>query len=233
MGERLCHLQMHNAITILRHSLSIPKLLHILQTSPAFLSPLFESWDHLLESIVSRITNIDFDQGDSWLQATLPVKSGGLGFRSTSTLAPSAFLASAGGASDLMQQLLPDHLPSTPYLDRDLALSRWKQALPEDTPAPSAVNRQKSWDEPVVQHTFDTLLEHCTNEISRSQLLGAGSFKSGARLNAPPISSLGLRMPNEAIHIYCHWSQSGRLHMPTPLLQFLWRTCRQVRPSWP
>ena len=201
MGERLCHLQMHDAITILRHSLSIPKLLHILRTSPAFLSPLLESWDHLLESIVSRITNIDFDQGDSWLQATLPVKSGGLGFRSASTLAPSAFLASAGGASDLMQELLPDHLSSTPYIDRDLALSKWKQALPEDTPVPSAVNRQKSWDGPVVQHTFDTLLEHCTNEISTSRLLGAGSFESGAWLNAPPISSLGLRMPNEAIRI--------------------------------
>ena len=129
------------------------------------------------------------------------MKSGGLGFRSASTLAPSAFLASAGGASDLMQELLPDHLSSTPYLDRDLALSRWKQALPEDTPVPSAVNRQKSWDGPVVQHTYDTLLEHCTNEISRSRLLGAGSFESGAWLNAPPISSLGLRMPNEAIRI--------------------------------
>ena len=100
-----------------------------------------------------------------------------------------------------MQQLLPDHLSSTPYLDRDLALSRWKQALPEDTPVPSAVNCQKSWDEPVVQHMFDILLEHCTNEISRSRLLGAGSFESGAWLNAPPISSLGLHMPIEAIRI--------------------------------
>ena len=72
IGERLCHLQTHDAITILRHSFAIPKLLHILQTSPAFSSPLLTSWDNLLMSIVSRITNINFNVGDSsWLQATL------------------------------------------------------------------------------------------------------------------------------------------------------------------
>ena len=38
VGERLCHLQSHDAFTILRHSLAIPKLLHILRTSPAFSS---------------------------------------------------------------------------------------------------------------------------------------------------------------------------------------------------
>ena len=64
---------MHNVITILRHSFSIPKLLHILRTSPAYSSPFLESWDHLLKSTVSRITNIDFHHGNSWLQATLPI----------------------------------------------------------------------------------------------------------------------------------------------------------------
>ena len=55
---RLCHLHLHDAISILRHSLSISKPLHILRTSPAFSSPLLESWDHLMMVIVSRITNI-------------------------------------------------------------------------------------------------------------------------------------------------------------------------------
>ena len=150
---------------------------------------------------MSRITNIDFDQGDSWLQATLPVKLGGLGFRSASILALSAFLASADGASELMQQLLPDHLSSIPYPDRELALSGWKQVLPEDTPVLSATNRQKSWDQPVIQHMLDILLDHCMDELSRSRLLGASSPESGAWLNAPPISSLGLCMSNDAIRI--------------------------------
>ena len=65
IGERLSHLQIHDAIAILHHSFSIPKLLHILRTSPAFASPLLKSWDLLLRSIVSRIINID--HGNSWL----------------------------------------------------------------------------------------------------------------------------------------------------------------------
>ena len=202
IGERLHHLQMHDAITILRSSFSIPKLLHILRTSPAFSSPLLKSWDQLLMATVSRITNIDFNcVKSSWLQATLPVNTGGLGFRSASILAPSAFLASADGASEIMQQLLPNHLSSVPYLDRDRALSRWKHNVPEDTPIPSVTIRQKSWDQPTVQHQFDTLLDQCTDEISRSRLLGASSRESGAWLNAPPVSSLGLRLPNDAIRV--------------------------------
>ena len=86
---------MYDAITIVRHSFSIPKLLHILRTSLAFASPLLKSWDLLLRSIVSRITNIDIEQGNSWLQATLPVNSGGLVFRSASILAPFGFMTSS------------------------------------------------------------------------------------------------------------------------------------------
>ena len=37
IGDRLCHLQMHDAITILRHSFTIPKLLHILRHLSCFL----------------------------------------------------------------------------------------------------------------------------------------------------------------------------------------------------
>ena len=92
-GERLHHLQSHDALTILRHSLALPSLLHVLRTSPAFSSPLLPVWDNLMLSIFSTVTNIEFHPGDpAWLQATLPVGSGGLGIRSACHLAPSAFL---------------------------------------------------------------------------------------------------------------------------------------------
>ena len=42
MGERLHHLSSHDAILLLRHSLAIPKLLHILRTSPCFIFPRLE-----------------------------------------------------------------------------------------------------------------------------------------------------------------------------------------------
>ena len=107
-------------------------------------------------AIVSRVININFKQGDaSWSQATLLVNSGGLGFRSTFNLAPSVFLASADGVSDLTRQLLPTHLSAASHGDRDLALSTWKDAL--DTPLLTATHQQQSWDQPAVRHLFDSL----------------------------------------------------------------------------
>jgi hypothetical protein len=47
IGERLCLLQSHDALTILRHSLALPKLLYTLRTSPAYSSSLLVSWDNL------------------------------------------------------------------------------------------------------------------------------------------------------------------------------------------
>ena len=186
----------------LRHSFSIPKLLYVLRTSPCFSSSLLISWDNLLMSIVSRITNIEFRRGDpAWLQATLPVNSGGLGFRSASGLAPSVFLASTDRASVLMHQLLPAQLVSTPYRKRDSALSAWKIDLPVEISPPEASNRQKAWDEPKVAHLLDTLLAQCNDQVSRARLLAAGCSESGAWLNAPPVSLLGLRMSNGTVHI--------------------------------
>ena len=92
IGERLHHLHAHDTLTLLRHSFSIPKLLHVLCTSPAFQTPLLISWDHLLLSIVSKIMNIIFRPDDPcWLQATPLVWSGGLGMRRASHLAPLPF----------------------------------------------------------------------------------------------------------------------------------------------
>ena len=159
IGERLSHLSMHDAITILRHSFSIPKLLYILRTSPAFSSSSLESWDNLLRSIVSRIINIRFEQDDSsWCQASLPINHGGLGFRSCSSLAPSA-----DGASELMQKLLPPHLQTATYLSKDRALTAWKDALPANTPLPNNMKHQKSWDLPIIQLHLHSLLTRCVD----------------------------------------------------------------------
>ena len=43
---------------------------------------------------------------DQWLQASLQVRNGGLGLRPVSSLASSAFLASAAGTSELQDHIL-------------------------------------------------------------------------------------------------------------------------------
>ena len=51
--ERLHHLHVHDALTLLRHFFSVPKLLHVLRTSPAFQAPLLSSWAQLLHPPLS------------------------------------------------------------------------------------------------------------------------------------------------------------------------------------
>ena len=73
--------------------------------------------------------------------------------------------------------------------------------LPPEMPAPTTSGRQKVWDRPRIDALFDTILTLCNDDESRARLLAAGSAESGAWLNAPPVSSLGVRMSDEAIRI--------------------------------
>ena len=80
MGDRLRYLHSHDVITLLHHSFAIPKMSHILCTSPCFASPCLQDYDNLLRLILGKISNIKFGDNDtSWLQATLPINMGGLG----------------------------------------------------------------------------------------------------------------------------------------------------------
>ncbi len=110
MGERLLSLHSHDALLLLRHSFSIPKILYILCSAPCFLSPHIENYDTLLRSILSDVTNICLDEESVWSQASLPERAGGIGIRKAVQLAPSAYLASAAGCDELVRQILPHYV---------------------------------------------------------------------------------------------------------------------------
>ena len=112
---------MQDALLLLRHSFAIPKILFILRTAPCFLSAQLEVYDDFLRSVLSSITNVSMEKESVWFQATLPVAMGVLGIRGAVQLAPSAFLASAAGCSDLIHRLLP---PSCPPQNTDLLFSK-------------------------------------------------------------------------------------------------------------
>ena len=96
---------------------------------------------------------------DSWNQASLPIRAGGIGIRKAVELAPSAFLASAVGCSDLIQLILPPHLQDVPYPARETALTLWQRGHDEPPPSGLASRCQKAWDAPRIQATYDTLLD--------------------------------------------------------------------------
>jgi len=80
----------HDALVLLKSSLSTPKILHLLRSSPCVGHQSLETIDNLLRRCVCKITNCSLSDSQ-WLQASLSVKAGGLGIRLASHLAPSAF----------------------------------------------------------------------------------------------------------------------------------------------
>ena len=83
----------------------MPKLLYLLQTAQCSNNPLLATFDNILRSGLSSILNVDISH-IQWLQASLPVRHGGVGLRSAQMLAHSTFLASAASAHDLQQSVL-------------------------------------------------------------------------------------------------------------------------------
>ena len=90
--ERLKCIGSQDALILLRSSFSAPRVQHLLRCSPSVDHPALLEFDELLRSAVSLISNSVLSD-DQWLQASLPIKDGGLGIRRVSSLATPAFLA--------------------------------------------------------------------------------------------------------------------------------------------
>lgn len=203
MGTRLCQFTRHDAITLLRFSLSLPRLSFTLRTAPAFLSASLTVYDRTMCSLLSSVLNIalDFDS-PSWVQATLPIRLGCLGFRSAVHLAPSCYLSSTAAARPLVGQILPDFTPCLRIPHDESARSRWSGSFPSLVP-PSLEDEvhQRKWDDPIVQSTFTSLLVSAPDDINRARLIAVSTTESGAWLRALPVSSLGLSMEDSSIRV--------------------------------
>ena len=213
MKSRLSLLSSQDALILLRHSFAIPKILYILRTAPCFSSPCLAVYDAELRSTLSEVLNITFSCESVWSQATLPVCFGGIGVRRASQLAPSAFLASAAGSCNLINQILPARFSGIPYTAVDAAVTQWREGHNYPPPVSPSSSRQKAWDLPHVEETYDQLLQGASDCRSRARLLAAATKESGAWLHALPVSSLGLRMDDHTTRI------AVGLRLGTPLCQ--------------
>ena len=68
--NRLKLLRAHDALALLRSSISIPKLLYLLRTSNCFNHSQLLKFDAVLKDGLSTILNVDLDE-TQWIQATL------------------------------------------------------------------------------------------------------------------------------------------------------------------
>ena len=76
-----------------------------MRASPCYDSENLLKFDKLFRTVIFKICNVSLSD-DQRLQASLPVKFGGLGIRRVSSLTSPAFLASAVGSRDLQNQIL-------------------------------------------------------------------------------------------------------------------------------
>ena len=192
----------HDCLFLLRNIVSMPRLLYTLRTAPCTGSAELARYDELLRSLLAMTLNIDLSE-KAWLQASLPVSWGGLGVRSAALLAPSAYLASAAGASALISTILPLRLLSTVDESGKVALAAWRlQADPTMSP-PDATQcvRQKAWDNPCCSQVATTLLNNVSDSAERARLLASAEDKSGAWLMLLPISSIGLKLGDDAVRV--------------------------------
>jgi len=199
-ADRLKLLQAHDALTILKHSLSLPSLLHILRSSPCADHASLEDFDETLRICLSQMLNVTLND-QQWMQASLPVKDGGLGIRRAAQVAPSAFLASASAAALLITSILPSRFASTVDTSISQTFTVWSSGRNITPPPSSATSKQKEWDRPIVNWQKDQLLSNSPDEVSRARLLAVFSPHSGDWLNSPPLTAAGLRMSNETIRI--------------------------------
>src|SRR6218665_729754 len=142
--ERLGMVDKHDALILLRCSMSSPKLLYTLRCCPSVDKPLLDRYDVLLRKGLSSILNIDMTN-DQWTQASLPIKLGGLGIRRAASLAIPAFLASAAGTQMIQASMLGNIFTDTDGVTLSL---RWSEESQSPIPEGNCARKQSQWDGP-------------------------------------------------------------------------------------
>jgi len=123
--ERLGIIDKHDALILLRCSMSSPKLLYMLRCCPSVDNTLLDNYDVLLRKGLSSILNIDMTN-NQWTQASLPIKLGGLGIRRVASLALPALLPLAAGTQMIQESMLGDSFTDNDGVLETVSL-RWSE----------------------------------------------------------------------------------------------------------
>ena len=186
------------------------KLFYILRTAPCSNNPRLSIFDDTLRQGLSTILNVSLSD-NQWLQASLPVQKGGLVIGSAGMLATSASLASAAATLRPQNAILANSCFRNPDPAVGEALIIWKTQSHTEEPVSPADQYQKVWDNIVASSAVGNLVSRCNNKIDKARLKAAAAPHSGDWLNAISISSVGLRLSDEAIRV----AVGHRLGSPT------------------
>ena len=201
MIYRLQNLDSHSAFFLLKNSLWLPKLQYILRAAPIYKQPeLLQSLDWILKSAVSCLSNVDFDE-ESWRQAVLPTRYGGLGLRRTEDVALPSYVASVHSCRQLVTAMVPKELSAGVAQLCSAAAEDWQTlAGVSEPPVGDAKSQQRAWDDVLTERQWKSLLSEA-NQFARARLLSAATSESGAWLHATPSTSLGTMLDNDTLRI--------------------------------
>jgi hypothetical protein len=196
-ASRLKSLRSQDALILLRASFSATRVMHLLRCAPSVGHTALQSFDDQLRSAVQRITNSTLTH-TQWLQASLPVRDGGLGVRRVMSLALPAYIASAVTTTVLQEQILArcQVSPDRYLLDYLSAWSATTGLAPFDGPM-----KQSAWDRPLITLTRRQIEEDLATPFHQASFLAASASHSGDWLNTLPITSCGLRLDDEAVRV--------------------------------
>ena len=150
-----------------------------------------------MRETAEMVTNVQFSD-QSWQQASLPARFGGLGIRSVESLALPCFLGSVTSALPLMEEIYP--LRGQPPIIAQAVESFSEVTGSTTIPGDESAGSQRAWDEIACEQSLKQLLSSA-NQVDRARLLAASAPHSGAWLQAVPIPSLGLHMDSETTRI--------------------------------
>ena len=196
--SRLESLDAHTALFFLVHYASAPRLSYVLRTAPMYkCSGTLRRIDDMVRRALVSTTNVNIE-GQSWTQASLPARFGGLGVRAISSLALPCFVASLKSSLPLARTICPQLADGDP----DTLVSAIGQFVDKfgttDIPTGDESLLQRSWDEVASRVGFQGLLGS-SNQVHRARLLAASAPNSGAWLQIVPLPSLGLLMDAQTV----------------------------------
>ena len=187
----------HDAFILLRSSFSVRRLMHTLRCVRCAGHPSLTVFDNLLREGISSITN-SLLSDIQWLQASHRIRYGGLGIRRATSLALSAFLASAASTSDLQHGILSSCWP-TPDAEYIGACASWSAKYSLPCPADDAAVSPRAWDTPAVARDLLSVWESASTDTDKARLTAIRAQQSSDWPFALPISACGLRLGDEAI----------------------------------
>ena len=194
MNDRILLLDGHPGLFLLKNAFSLPRLLFSLRSAPCHHHPeLLVEYDEVTRSTTEALCNIHFDD-NSWSQAKLTVRYGGLGLRTAADFALPAFLSTRAASNSLVNHILRQ--PTNTPEDAD-EVRAW---LDQNLVLPSSTHKQRNWDGIQCSSAVATLVpvlnQHrlpCFKAVSRP--------KTGAWLNNVPKNRVGTFVDNDTFRI--------------------------------